>query len=268
MSGSFVDLGDPLPDLSVNVYDSSGALADATSVTLTITLPDGTTSSPAVSHPSTGVYSATYFSVQSGRHVASWVASGSNASAFRTVYNVADSLGGLVVLSDMQAFLGASAASSQDDVRACILVASDAVEKYTGRKWRRQTVTETYDGGRTALNLRSTPVLSVTSVTESGSTVTSGNYVLDAQAGLLHRGTTAGTWPWMPGVQNVTVTYVVGQSNVPDPIVYACKQVVSTLWAERNSGGKRSQPDDYAGPTDLIPRPVRMLLDPYRAPGF
>ena len=118
------------------------------------------------------------------------------------------------------------------------------------------------------MSLRSTPVLSITTVTESSSVVTSTGYVLDQASGLLYRGQTSGARSWLPGVQNVTVTYLVGATSIPQPVVYATKQVLATIWADRNNGGRRSQPDDYATGTDLIPRTVRSMLDPYRAPGF
>lgn len=264
------DLGDTVT-LRLRTYDSSGVLGAASSVTFVVTLPDGTTSTPTTVTESTGVYAAYYVPSQRGTH--SWVGTatggvvGSGGMVLEDSFTVTD-VAGLVGIQEAQAFLGARSDSSQDEVRACLLAASDIVENYCGRKWRRQSVTETYDGGRSAISLRSTPVISVTTVTESGSTVTSGGYVLDQQAGILYRGTTAGVWPWMPGAQNVTVTYVTGATSIPQPVVYATKQVLAVLWADRQNGGKRSQPDDYAGPADLIPRPARLALDAYRAPGF
>jgi hypothetical protein len=46
------DIGDSV-SLAWDVKDSAGVLANATTVTLTVTLPDGTTATPAVTNPPT-----------------------------------------------------------------------------------------------------------------------------------------------------------------------------------------------------------------------
>jgi hypothetical protein len=62
--------------LSFLLTDTLGNPQSATllsSVTCTVTLPDGTTASPAVSTPALGTYAAKYTSAQAGHHVVSWV---------------------------------------------------------------------------------------------------------------------------------------------------------------------------------------------------
>jgi hypothetical protein len=68
------DLSDSVP-LAVDIKDSAGALTNATTITLTLTLPDGTTTAPSVTNPPsvTGQYRVTYVPVQEGRHVVRWV---------------------------------------------------------------------------------------------------------------------------------------------------------------------------------------------------
>ena len=41
-----IDLGDPLPDLGIQVFDNLDAPANAATVVLTLTLPDGSTVTP------------------------------------------------------------------------------------------------------------------------------------------------------------------------------------------------------------------------------
>jgi hypothetical protein len=263
-----IDLGDPLPDLSVNITNSAGALANAGVVVLTVTLPDATTATPAVSNPSTGVYTASYTPAQRGRYAAAWVATGANASAFTTVYNVIDPAAAIIGLADAQVYLNVYTNSQQDEVRAIVEGASTIVEKYTGRTWRRQTVTETYDGGGDALILRTTPVISITTVVESGVTLSATDYILDTVGWLLLRGTTISWRWWMWGRQNVVVTSVVGAASIPEPVRQAVLETARVLWAERQGGTQRVDQDEYAGPADLIPRPARLMLDPYRAPAI
>jgi hypothetical protein len=263
-----IDLGDPLPDLSVTVRDAAGALANAGAVTLVVTLPDGTTSSPTVTNASTGTYTASYTPTQRGRHTAVWVATGANASAWTTTHNVVDPAAAIVGLADAQAFLGVYQPALADDVRQVVETSSAAVEGYCGRTWRRQTVVETYDGGRQTLLLRSTPVISITTVTESGTAVTSTGWVLDPAVGLLHRGTTISPSCWAYGVQNIVVTAVVGAASIPEPVRYAVLLTSRGLWAERQGGTQQVDADQYAAPADVIPRQARLLLEPLMAPGI
>lgn len=88
---STYDLGDPV-GLSVNIRDTAGALANAGAVTLTITLPDGTTASPTVTNSATGTYTATYTPAAAGRFAVKWLATGTNASAFADDFTVIGSV--------------------------------------------------------------------------------------------------------------------------------------------------------------------------------
>lgn len=81
------DLGDVV-SLSFEIRDSSGVLADASAVTLTMTLPDGTTQPLNPTHPSTGVYTATYSPPGIGRYRACLVATGANAGSHTTGFTV------------------------------------------------------------------------------------------------------------------------------------------------------------------------------------
>jgi hypothetical protein len=263
-----IDLGDPLPDLAIEVTDSSGALANASAVVLTITLPDATTSTPTVVNSSTGVYTSSYVPTQRGRHVASWIATGTNASAFTEVYSVVDPAAAIVGLADAQLYLQVYSNALQDEVRATIEAASVIVENYTGRAWRRQTAVEYHDGGCESVALRASPVISVTSVVESGTTLTAAAYVLDTTSWLLLRGTTLSTGVWTYGRQNVVVTAVVGALSVPEPVRQAVLQTARVLWAERHGGTQQIEADAYAVQDDLIPRAARLMLDPYRAPAI
>jgi hypothetical protein len=68
------DVGDPwTPQL--HVTDSSGGPVAAT-VTLLVTAPDGTTDTPTVTTPSTGLYQATVLLTQTGQWTAAWTSSG------------------------------------------------------------------------------------------------------------------------------------------------------------------------------------------------
>lgn len=237
-----IDLGDPLPNLSVNIYDTAGALANAGSVTLTITLPDGTTTGPTVTSPSTGVYVASYVPTQTGRHVARWVATGANASAYTAVYNVVEAPETIVGLDEAKAFLNKASTADDEQIRFFLEVVSDVCERFTRKVWRRQTFTETHSTcDSDYLYLRNTPVISVTSVVVNGTAVT--DYVVDKRAGLLRRGTTLLEMDWEDAWQGTVVTYVAGPADgvVPANIRQGCLLLLRHMWDTQRggSGGPR-----------------------------
>lgn len=232
-----VDLGDPLPDLAVQVRDENGALADAGDVVLTVTLPDGTTTAPTVTRTSTGVYTAAYTPTVAGRFVAAWVATGANASASSTVYNVSTTVQPIVSLADVRTFLGVNATDNDDLLRHILEAVSDVCERFTKKAWRRQTVTEThstYDSDY--LHLRRVPVVSVSSVTVNGVAFT--DYTVDKRAGLLRPGTSIAEYDWQDSFAGITVTYVAGPADgvVPPNIRQGCLLLARHMWDTQRGG--------------------------------
>jgi len=111
------DLGD-LVALTVDIRDAAGVLANATTVTLTVMRPDGTTELPAVSNPTPGRYQVDYQPLQSGRHVALWVASGVNSAAHVEPFDVAGpptTAGWPPLLADLRRELKRGEADRGDD---------------------------------------------------------------------------------------------------------------------------------------------------------
>ena len=67
-----IDLGDTL---TLTWTTAQGAPATGP-VVLTLTMPDGTTATPAVTGPVSGTWSASYVTVQAGHHRAAWSGGG------------------------------------------------------------------------------------------------------------------------------------------------------------------------------------------------
>ncbi len=61
------DLGDVVP-LGITITDANGLVANASSVTCTIYLPDNTTVTGTVVNADTGLYNCDFVPSQSGRH--------------------------------------------------------------------------------------------------------------------------------------------------------------------------------------------------------
>lgn len=268
-----MDLGDVWTG-RVEIRDSSQTLAAAT-VTLTVTLPDLTTVTPAVTTSSTGVYTAAWPTTQVGRHAARWVATGAITTVFTDVFDVADPaclpIVGMTELREhlRRAAPGTATQRGDDEhLRTLATIASDLVEKHCGRLFRRRTVVESYNGGDEVLMLRSLPAVSVTSVTESGTTVDPTFYVLDTTSGLLHK--VVGVWDYSKP-QAVQVTYLAGPTASPTPIRQAVLRLVELQWDRTQQAphvGSGQGLDDEGAPSALqwaLPYQVASWLEPYRS---
>ncbi len=258
--------------LSTSVVDLSGAAANVSTMTLTVTLPDGTTSvvSPVTVSATTGSYTYDFTPSQSGRHAVRWTGTGSVLWAFTDVFDVRDYADLPVVgLTDAKAHLGITSTASDDELRRFLDAATDMCESYAGRSLRRRTVTaETHDGGSESVLLCWTPVISVTSVTDDGTAVA--DYVLESDSGVLWRDELTGT-PWTTGRRVVSVTYVAGYAAPPADVQQAVLEALRHLWTtQRGAMGGRNPfaGDEYAQGTGWsLPRRVVELLEPYRMVG-
>ena len=76
--------------LTLSIYNSAGTLQNATSLTCTLTLPDGTTTTLSTVNDSAGLYHADYQPTQAGHYGVVWVASGTNAGVLEESFNVDD----------------------------------------------------------------------------------------------------------------------------------------------------------------------------------
>jgi hypothetical protein len=232
------DIGDPVP-LAVTIYNSTGAAADATAVAVTVTAPDGTSSTPSVSHDGTGLYSATITPTVAGRFVVRWVATGSNASSYTDAIDVSDPDRLIVGLAEAKTFLRITGTDDDEQLRDVIESASDICERYTRKVWRRTTVTaETHSGGVDVIYLRQAPVVSVTTVVDTSVTLAATSYTIDLPTGRLFYGDTTFQGWWTPGQDNISVTYVTGPPSgiVPAYIRAGMLELVEHLWSSRRGG--------------------------------
>lgn len=259
------DPGDTLP-FRADVYSSpdGGTLVNAASVSLTITLPDGTTASPSVTNPPavTGKYRHDYVTTlasPSGRYVGQWVftfAGGATTSYVETF----DVGGSLVTVDEALAHLRASdiivGEDQLDYLQWLCFVATEAIELDLGRVLVPQTVVEIHNGGGSIV-LDKSPVLSITSVMESGYALTTSDYLVDS-AGILYRGTSTYVHAFSRGVQNVVVTYRAGYNNPPRVARKVALNFVQGAWQ-----GAQQAPhpalQDYNSEPDLGPAIAQLL---------
>jgi len=264
--------------LAFTVRDATGALVDSTTQTLTITGPDGSNPAPpAINHLSTGSYVGYFIPSVAGHFSWTSATTGPTTVGQPDAFNVGTlSDAPIVGLAEVREHLSITSTASDGQLVTFAARASDLAESYMGRVWRRTVITgETHDGGRIAVQLRRGPVQTVTAVTESGATLTAGDYVLDPLTGLLSRGTTLALIPWMPGCQNISIDYVASPPAgvIPDDVIHGVLEEIRHLWDSQRGGsnlprqqGADSDWDPRTGYT--IPRRVSELWDRYRNPGL
>lgn len=266
------DLGD-VATLAVQIKDSTGTLANAGALAATITLPDGTTTTPTVSNPSTGNYQISYVTTQLGRHGIRWVATGANAGAFTDVFEVSDpAFWPIVSLADMKTHLNITSTTDDEELRFMISVATNIAENYCNRALTRQTVVETRDGGGTSIILFQPPVLSISSIVENTTTLAASDYTTDLASGIVYRGSQIARLPFFPGRQNITVTYVAGYTNPPPMAQHTVKEIVRWLWQTSQQGprpgfGQSGQEITSFG-SDALPTWLLRPLDTLKLPGI
>lgn len=254
-----IDLGDLVP-LSVKVYDANGILANAGSVSLSVTLPDGTTNSVGVISPTTtGVYQYDYPTVQYGRHSVRWLATGLNSSAFTDVFYVepTDSVT-YISLQQFKTHIKKDSTGDDESLRSFIAAACRVITDRT-RQIVPANFTEIYRPSRCVIHLDRYPVVSVTSVVNTSTAVPITGFTLTRpESGIL-------TLPMWRN-QEVTVVYRAGMLSIPENYILAALELTRHLWimSQQNMGANRPSlgldPSYLAGTSYALPYNVRQLL--------
>jgi len=234
-----IDVGDLYRCSWTNTAPGSGGLVNAGSIALTITLPDGATTSPTVVNPpaTTGQYVYDYQTVQAGRHSARWVGTGTNPGAYVEVFDVRPAdVPYIVSLQDIKDQTNISNTASDEELRRYLEAATGAIENHLGLAVVKRTRTEEHQIGRGALVLNWTPVGAVTALS-----LVDGTYTWNVND--LHV-TPAGVVTSPLGIDpygHVTVTYTAGMSIVPGNYGLAAAIIVQHLWETQRgtAGGPR-----------------------------
>lgn len=242
--------------LTWTATDTTGAPAAPGAITLTITLPDGSTTSPVPQATGTGVYQANYQTVQAGRHTVRWLATGTpgpgvGVGAFADTFDVEPAAAGTILsLADGKDTLNIAVTDATFDarIRGYLAAITAVVEKLCGAVVVRQ-VTERHleSGAAEILMLRRTPVFqpagqpyavtAITPVLVYGLVYDLSLITVDPVRGTLRH--TAGL-PFWNGPYDVS--YWAGRPVVPDNILTACRIILRHLWSlERGGAGANSQ---------------------------
>jgi len=286
------DLGDPVP-LVFLTKDATGVPASVTTAVLTITLPDGTSVTPAVQVGAVGTYAPVtpYLSLQPGIHRVSWVGTGANAQDYSDTFNVlpADPRF-LISLDEARKGLGTAAANTvkDEDLRSVIAAATPIMEDIVGPILRTSRV-ETYDGGASTIVLLWSPVISISSMLETygnnvrtltlqdpfaGTGQDGYGYTVDLVSGIVTRRSAGVARPFALGRRNVQVSYVSGRATVGGNVLLATRRLVRFLWQQEQQGFRPAMgaPDTAMALTPsgfAVPRAViELCAGDVRGPGI
>lgn len=142
--------------------------------------------------------------------------------------------------------------SNDTDLTATYIPAVTAiVEDIAGPQTTHNGMTWTADGGTTAILLPSV-VTAVTSVVESGATLVANNdYVVDLNSGIVYRGSTSAPTVFVPGRQNVVITYN-AVVTAPKNVVLAARIILAHLWQADQQGAR---PDFGSNDVEIVTTP-------------
>jgi hypothetical protein len=268
-----IDYGGLYP-AALDVFDENGDPTNADTVTLTFTLPDGSTVTPAVSNPPavTGQYRYAYPTTQAGRHVERWATLGP-VTSYRDVFDVGEDMPpSIVSLHDAKVFLGIDLTdtSQDDELRWWLAGTTRVVEREMNEviAMRQITVTEK-NHRRNVLRLFKVPVVSLVSLARYDGSYTwdvGTDVYVDSETGLVEL---------LPGgaqslLGRLTAVYLAGYSVIPYHLMQGSLVLLQHVWETQRGlgtvGGGVVGPEEAGDMKQMymLPRKVREWLGPPR----
>jgi hypothetical protein len=235
--------------IAFDVLDATGALTHAASVTLTITLPDGTTATPAITDATvTGQYRLAYQTTIAGRYTAHAVTTGPVTSWDDEFDAAPTPWPAMVSLNDAKGQLNMDVADHRfdDELRDFIASATGAAELYKHEVIVRRTVTDELDlwsqGGygygwgygrrQQKFWLRSAPVISLTSVVAwDGSVTWDVTQMRASPSGLVK------VMGGLPVSGLADITYIAGYQVIPAHYKRGALVILAHLWETQRGPG-------------------------------
>lgn len=185
----------------------------------------------------------------------------------------------LVTSSEVQRAVAGIPEAKVELIDGYITDVSRHIDDLCGPVVQRTVTAELHHGNGLAVILNRYPVLSVTSVTENGVTLTTADWSVDSNSGILIRtGGTASPYTnqrWQFGQRNVAVTYVAGRypnTAAVDPLFRSATiMAVKAMWTSQQAitgsqvfgvagEGFADNSDVPGGMSYVLPKPAYMLL--------
>lgn len=243
------ELGSVYP-AALDVFDENRQPANPDTAVLSITQPDQTVVTPAVTLPPAAVGQLRYpfVTAQPGRHVVRWLTSGP-VSAYTDVFDVLDAAPpSIISLADAKQTLQMDPADHTDDdeLRAKLRAITRSVERVMNTVYAYRTVTERIERPvlgvpwemSSALRLTSVPVISLISlqtISPTGTVVTVydtvNNLWTDPESGLVHRNNGP------PFAGRMDAVYTAGMTVIPENIIEGSRVLLQAVWETRRGPG-------------------------------
>jgi len=243
--------------LTATVLDDDGSPATGTlAVSVSVTDPTGTVSTPAAAAAGGGTYTAVVSSVAAdGVWLYRWTATGAGVNwASEGQFQVRPlGIEQIVDLASVKAHLNMplSAGGQDDELQGFILAAGELARDVVGPLLPEQH-TEWHNGGSPTVTVDWLPLASVLSVTEYVSASTFAlaeqplgtskgayEYTVDLDRGQIVRRATGGAVPFPHGIKNVKVVYTAGRSGaVPYTVRLGALELIRHLWQLTQQGGR------------------------------
>ncbi|MFE7752999.1 hypothetical protein [Streptomyces sp. NPDC057428] len=250
-----------------------GALATADTAVVTVTLPDGTTLTPAVNEtPTAGRYQADVPTTAPGRHTVRWVWTGPGW-AYTDTFDVRDEAPPVILsLADAKEHLNLTDSSEDEEVRFWNGATTRAVETFTGPVVVREFSEVHQQRTMHTLVLRRTPVVAVTAmqpVLAGGTAYDPADLVVDGETGLVRLA--SGNALRGP----LRADYRAGRPVIAENIAGAARIILQHLWRTQRAsgrGGLAGGSSDYSvtepipGLGYAIPNRAVQLLEADRLP--
>lgn len=190
----------------------------------------------------------------------------------------------VVSVSQAKEFLNITNTASDSELQFFVTAASEMWANRGGPVGS-QSFDEWYDGGEPMVVVRSTPIISVSSVTVSlgaftytlqeHATGTSGYawaYTVDKRTGTFIRRSAGVAIPFESGYRNVHIQYTSGYGTVPNDVQLAVLLLIKHMWTTQRGIGRRpgmgGESDDVRSASFVWPNKVEEILANYKIPGI
>jgi hypothetical protein len=256
----------------VELSTSLAGTGTAPTMTLTVTKPDGTTTSPALVRTDTAsgwTWKGSLTVTAAGDYLYVFTSSGSYIGVDDGQFHVIASALRIVGLSEVKEHGNIVGTGSDRELLNFITTAQEMIEGAVGSVVPATYTAERHRSGGYRIWLDHTPVLSITAVEQYNNAamigaVAAGLWQLDPSSGSLARVTTAGTYTYFAGTE-VAVTYRAGRSPIPEAIRWAAMELTIHLWRSTQTmrqGRSRGEGAETAAGYGM-PNRVREALAPY-----
>ena len=159
--------------------------------------------------------------------------------------------------------------TSDSTIEFYVEAATAPIELLLGPLILRSSVTHLFDGGVPTLVLPDR-FNSVSALTVDGTAYST--YFTDADAGMIHAGSSSAPEEFAPGVLNVSVTVSVGSATIPKNAQMMARELVRHWWQNGRQGNRPAYGEPPDNPAVAFGVPTRRLMelmgDTQRVAGF